>query len=128
MSGYMKHTPGPWLIRVDGTNTARGPEVFAAGSHYDDGSQFVVADCGATETSRSEHHWRRTEDADMIDANARLIAAAPEMLEALEECIVLLNARPRAGGGVCRGCDEPYSCPPSCPIKKARAAVAKVRR
>lgn len=48
-------------------------------------------------------------------ANARLIAAAPEMLEALERCIAIANS---AGG---------HGVIPGRIIEIARAAIAKAR-
>jgi hypothetical protein len=74
------HTPGPWNIRTEGTMTGRGPEIFADGAYYDDGSEFVIAQLFSA-------------DADVIDANARLIAAAPELLEALKGALALLDAQ-----------------------------------
>lgn len=75
-----RHTPGPWLIRTGGTMTGRGPEVYVEGEHYDDGAEFVVADCGCSEATGGKRRWKRTPDADAIEANARLIAAAPDGL------------------------------------------------
>jgi hypothetical protein len=82
-------TPGPWSIRVDGTNTGRGPEVFKDQPYYDDDSELIIAECGTTEIrdglySGGSHKWKRTDDADIKDANANLIAAAPEMYAALK--------------------------------------------
>jgi len=78
-------TPGPWKVRVAGTMTGRGPEVYAEGAHYDDGSEFVVADCGCSEErDRGRGRWARTLDADAIEANAHLIASLPALLSAHE--------------------------------------------
>lgn len=57
-----KHTPGPWAYQEDSdayTHIVRGP-----------GNRFI---CQLAQTTSAE-----------IEANARLIAAAPELLEALE--------------------------------------------
>lgn len=61
-----QHTPGPWRI----ADTNFRPKVFAA-----DGR--LVADCA--------NILRRTQDE--MEANARLITAAPDMLLALEGMI-----------------------------------------
>lgn len=59
----MKHTPGPWGV-VD-----ENPTIYVCGQNED----LVIADC------------REANDRDELLANARLIAAAPEMLAALNE-------------------------------------------
>lgn len=103
-----KHTPGPWLIRKDGTNSGRCSEVYVEGAYYDDGSEFVVADCGTVEVGRNDH-WTRTNEAPERDANARLIATSPELLGwartefASRVCVCKLN--PLVGGPVpCQTC------------------------
>jgi hypothetical protein len=76
-----KHTPGPWIATYDGTvSLTSGKErkvanAYAPGVGYvDDGTGTGYEDYWATAT-----------------ANAHLIAAAPDMLEALEECLLYLN-------------------------------------
>jgi hypothetical protein len=61
-----KHTPGPWKAAGDfiGTDEA-DPQTIA----------YV-----------SDHRNRRPRGNDVDKANARLIAAAPELLEALQDC------------------------------------------
>jgi hypothetical protein len=68
----MKHTPGPWQFtdNMYGINNLR---VFGV---EDKTGPFNVANCGFGVWS---------------EANAHLIAAAPEMLEALKESLVLLD-------------------------------------
>lgn len=80
----MNHTPETWSIRVAGTNSGRGPEIYRAGPYYDDGSEFVIADCGTLETSRNGKRWKRTAEADAIEGYARLLLAAPDLLRALK--------------------------------------------
>lgn len=60
-----KHTPGPWAYQEDSdvyTHIVRGP-----------GNRFI---CQLAQTTSAE-----------IEANARLIAAAPELLDALIEAV-----------------------------------------
>ena len=64
----MEHTPGPWKV--------------STGSVYvDDGSDYPVTRIAYMD--RDGHDIRPVER----DANARLIAAAPELLEALEKLV-----------------------------------------
>lgn len=63
------HTPGPWTV-LDGGE--RGFDIA-----HDDGRGRVVAN---------------TDNVDMTDeCNARLIAAAPDLLDALQEAIIQLR-------------------------------------
>lgn len=63
----MSHTPGPW---IDGHNVSHEPTVRSSQPDADNGG-FIVATC----------HGPNARD------NARLIAAAPELLQALEELL-----------------------------------------
>lgn len=85
------HTPGPWRVKKA---TVRGEvnEWYVT----DDGGVAVIASC-VTDTA-----------GEPSEANARLIAAAPELLEVIDG---LLNALPSA------------TAHPA--IKAARAAIAK---
>ena len=71
-----QHTPGPWQVHE---TSPRSPLQIIGNIDYNaDGSQIdydVIADMGGL-------------DAD--DANARLIAAAPELLASLELAVILL--------------------------------------
>ena len=69
------HTPGPWHI----AKSADGTPAVCVPVHSREGTAFVVA-----QLNRPRLMGSVTGSA---DANARLIAAAPELLEALE-CIV----------------------------------------
>lgn len=65
----MKHTPGPWYtIWVDGT-------------------YVIDANSGKTDVA----HVLNRGNPDTTEANARLIAAAPQMLAALDDCITNEN-------------------------------------
>ena len=86
-----KHTPGPWHI---------GVRTFHAGRdvYVPKGEPVAVADDAITATPEAE-------------ANARLIAAAPDMLAALRELVVNNMGHPK-------GITVPQ-------LDKARAAIAK---
>ena len=86
------HTPGPWRVLYPGI--------------YDVENPYPIAKVHKTDRSGTE-----------IDANARLIAAAPNMLAALKEIISIL-------GGTCwDGCRK-RDCRS---VRVARAAIAKVK-
>lgn len=65
----MSHTPGPWRISTDFNNPANEDKVCSIKGGEDD--FFIAEICG---------------DQPNQMADTRLIAAAPDMLEALTEC------------------------------------------
>ena len=65
-----KHTPGPWFTHREGFSSVYIEARIGGGMLQE------VASCGPT-----------NEGSDQQEANARLIAAAPEMLEALKAMI-----------------------------------------
>ena len=68
------HTPGPWEIK----------------RHFDPGFKFISAQ---KHTALAQVVWRM-EDEDRspdCEANAHLIAAAPDLLEALEKVFTVMN-------------------------------------
>ena len=69
---HSKHSPGPWIVDRHADN-----EELVVRSDPDWG---IVANCQTDSYSLSEQENLMAE----IQANARLIAAAPEMLEALQ--------------------------------------------
>jgi hypothetical protein len=77
----MAHTPGPWVAQVDplGGSKRYGPRMAMVATTAGDGS--VCIDCTGSGKDFSESA-----------ANARLISAAPELLEALRECSIRLDA------------------------------------
>lgn len=78
MTEEANHTPGPWCIIIDDDGNqlsgrpmvAAAPELDCAIVHWDG---FV------------QPYWRSARGDKEIHANARLIAAAPDLLEVLEE-------------------------------------------
>lgn len=73
MTAETKHTPGPWLAEVSAAKVA-----WIQGSN----GEWAALACGETDASAA--------------ANARLIAAAPDMLEALT---ALVERDARVDGG-----------------------------
>jgi len=71
-----KHTPGPWVVVIDddGNPLSGRPGVFSSDE----------LDCGIVHWDGFvQPYWRSARGDKEIHANARLIAAAPDMLEAL---------------------------------------------
>lgn len=100
----MKHTPGPWIIADEEElqDAERGQDVFGI---WDEDQDIRIA---SVETCDC--------DGDQIKANALLIAAAPEMFEALIECEELwgkILKKPDLNRGH--------------PVHAVRAALAKAR-
>jgi hypothetical protein len=74
-----KHTPGPWAIR--GTRQYG----FSIEAKSTDARFDLVTVAGMDLTLEPTCHLKQ-----QFEANARLIAAAPEMLDALSKCIPLI--------------------------------------
>lgn len=73
-----KHTPGPWNFDPEALadiQTESGKEIASAFMPWASGDEWVIQ--GTMASSSPEESY----------ANARLIAAAPELLEALEGCL-----------------------------------------
>jgi hypothetical protein len=111
-TAFTAHTPGPWR--------ARGPHGSQIAGPMGDGGSWLIA-------HTISHH--------PVDvANARLIAAAPDMLEALKEMLdvaELSECAPIEQGAECEAevlCGHPDCNAVGCIIDKinrARAAIAK---
>ena len=91
-------TPGPWKLHHQASTAVVGSK------------GFVVAACGGYQNNNLNPDELATE----LQANARLIAAAPDLLAALEECITWIAT-----------CDASYTGGST--EEKARAAIAKAR-
>lgn len=74
MTEHAKHTPGPWEAR-------KGAGWYVARPRYREATLAVGMDYVTLVTSPSETPWNDDVES---EANARLIAAAPELLKALE--------------------------------------------
>jgi hypothetical protein len=96
MSG---HTPGPWQLSLHVSNCV----YWKANDEYN--SLYVIAD-----DVGGRRHGENYEDLSEVEANARLISAAPEMYEALKDLVYQVQ-----------GPDQPaWLC-----LKDARAAIDK---
>lgn len=97
--GEVKHTPGPWIFFADLPSTGPNWHVVTTAN-----KMRVIAnvhiDPGST----------------MDQVNANLIAAAPDLLEALQKCEALLSA-------VAAGLNRE----PSAVTLNARAVIAKAK-
>lgn len=109
MSG---HTPGPWVARQSGSFT------FQA---------FDIEGRGRLVTCLSGSIYTTAEQDEAMAADARLIAAAPEMLEALEAVVGVPSEHaedcPVGFNDCCCGLEERRTAA----LLKARAAIAKAR-
>jgi exonuclease III len=96
------HTPGPWKAI---THEATG------------GGDYILILAGSWDIAHNRHSARDWEEE---KANSRLIAAAPELLEALKACLELLdaNAEPEYD-------DTSHEIAISPAREMARAAIAK---
>lgn len=99
-----KHTPGPWFI------TGRMTKYIEA--RIDGGMLQEVAACGPTEADCGYGDQQR--------ANAMLIAAAPDLLEALESSNLNLHTGTMFIDGECKCSQCEF-------VRKARAAIAKAK-
>lgn len=113
----MEHTPGPWKFST--THPMSGSAWFVITDHNGSGP---IMDVGGNDKSGqiAEAKYLIT-DPQEIEANARLIAAAPELLEALEakvqECDDEAEHYRIAGSPIIE----------SDWLKQARAAIAKAK-
>lgn len=105
----MKFTPGPWEIHLAGTSNKGdliikyyGPRGSITGTSHI---------CRLYDTALCEEHGDTM-------SNARLIAAAPELLEALIQAELALS------GALC-SCTEDRDCQRCHAWRKTRAAIAK---
>jgi len=98
-----KHTPGPWKTFASGNGVWKGA-VLA----QDRTPVATVSACAARQRERSQR------------ANLNLIAAAPDLLEALK-ALVLDVTDPKDGA-------PPYRAPRQVHIDNARAAIAKAEK
>ena len=102
------HTPGPWVV---GPYHSELPDFAVGLSKWEDGTA-----CGC---SALGNDYLLLTSYELTEANARLIASAPDLLHALQMMLgcELMGGDHREGIGP----DEPGTSP----VAKARAAIAK---
>jgi hypothetical protein len=119
MSEQTKHTPGPWKAQEDLPNKLGREFNIYIGTNYKpgglcDGSRTIAKICGLAITKPGALEVNR--------ANAKLIAAAPDLLAALIECEKLLRL----------GYSEKFTeqeCERTCPqLKLVRQAIKKATK
>lgn len=107
-----KHTSGPWKWSDEYTHPCGKPAWTLLGRHGLYG--ILTCDQGSAPQDLSD------------EANARLIAAAPELLAALEECLSALNFIVEQGGGPhCEHEGGTCFCKENNAISSALDAIAK---
>jgi hypothetical protein len=119
------HTPGPWRIRNDHAQPFPVKPTEVGGT---DGFTALNLDlCAGEKTVAEAVMWTAQAGHPRVDneaecrANARLIAAAPDLLAAADEALnVLIGCCVSAGG-----CDDPQHIADA--KAQLRAALAKVR-
>ncbi len=109
------HTPGPWKVRVSHNGALRGYSI----EHEDETLRSIVA--------RNWEHELCEEHGNSLP-NARLIAAAPELLEALEATEAKLTQAARAFycAGSAKALREAFEGWRTT-SESARAAIAKAK-
>ena len=108
------HTPGPWRVKQTGFTYFRDLTILGEDWH---GEETPIA---AALVRNALHPYGRADKARAeIEANARLIAAAPELLSALEKALESIEGQAE----LLRHCGAAYGI--GATLAQARAAIAK---
>jgi hypothetical protein len=121
----MPHTPGPWVCNRDGKNwRIEKPDgvTVMAGSfkpEFQKLTTFPIYIGEVHETSFNAYNGEGRDKPEIGEANAHLIAAAPELLEALKVVLAQLQYFEDAWGTA--GVDDLYQAA----VDKGKHAIAK---
>ena len=116
------HTPGPWKLQF--------PFIFR---DEDSGPCGAIANVRKFTEDSIQWAVKGGPAAEANIANARLIAAAPELLEACEALVDECCIFERNGDWCCPFCnnvqetDRDFEHEPDCPVVSALAAIAKAK-
>lgn len=110
-----KHTPGNWHVNKSmpgwgGVCISRRPE----SDYWNDGHVNIIGDAPIAQVIKGDPIWENTYP---FEANAKLIAAAPELLEA---CMEMVKHLEETDFDVCGTPDEM--------IKRWKAAIKKATK
>lgn len=126
----MKHTPGPWTFEKRDSRSM-GSIHYAVKTAYKDqdapwSPRFIVWACGSLGESLPNRKPDDYRDDPGIEADMRLISAAPDLLEALHRMLVSFAGSEE----LCMECGEKIGANNACDscyvIGKAIAAIEKV--
>jgi hypothetical protein len=106
-----KHTPGPWVVK---------PRIWRGAAAHAQGPGIFSIEDAATQTVICDRRTEWPEQAVEMEANARLIAAAPDLLGALEDMRQWVAAFAYGEGS--KAYEEVMRSPR---MEKASAAIAK---
>ena len=109
------HTPGPWAYRPQKYDDWG----YVRGAQRDDGFYPFICQAKDSRATEADENEARKNGTDPWEANARLIAAAPDLLEALEAML--------AHSGVADAGADMKDAEDHAAESKARAAIAKAK-
>lgn len=107
-----KHTPGPWFVKYG--NAIYAADGYEIGVAYYAGNQHANMDDNGLEISRGKNQ---------SEANASLIAAAPDLMEAIVRLEFAAQCRDNTMGDPCRLIAVKAEL--AAAAAQARAAIAK---